>query len=340
MSWGRFCRDRLPQLLGTALGTGFAAALAAVLGAPAGAVAFLCLVLLVCGLGPLAAEYLRRRAFYRQVDEVLEHLGEKYLLPELLERPGFLEGALFCDALAVTAKAMNDAVAEARRDMGEYREFIEAWVHEVKLPIASARLALENRPGPLSARLEEDLFQIDRYVEQALYYARSGAVDRDYLVRAMPVRDAAADTVKQYARPLIEAGFRIDLSGLDAVVYSDKKWVQFILGQLVSNAMKYRGDRPPTLAFVQRLEEQSVVLTVEDNGVGISAADLPRVWDKGFTGANGRRLSTRSTGLGLYLCKKLCTQLGLGLEIASREGEGTQVSIIFPRGRFHLAGEC
>ena len=212
---------------------------------------------------------------------------------------------------------------------------MEAWVHEVKTPIAAGRLALENAPGPLADSLEEALFQIEGYVEQALYYARSGAVERDYLVRPVPLREAAANAVKRFARPLIAAGFSIDLEGLDAVAYADSKWVEFMLGQLIANAVKYRGPSP-RLTFTQRVEEQAVVLTVADNGKGIPAADLPRVWEKGFTGENGRALATRSTGLGLYLCKKLCGRLGVGLSIRSAVGEGTAVSFTFPKGRFYL----
>ena len=333
-----FLRDKLGHLLGAAFSVLLAAVLLTVLDVTAAAVGFLCLVIALCALAPLCAEYARKRAFYNGTMDVLDSLEEKYLLPALLEEPFFAEGVLFTQAMAQVAKSMNDSVADARRDMAEYREYIETWVHEVKTPISSARLALENSPGPLAERLEGELFEIDNYVEQALFYARGGAVDRDYLVKAMPLRDAAAATVKKYARPLIAAGFQIDLSGLDASAYSDPKWVEFILGQIVSNAIKYRGSAP-RLTFKQRVEEQSVTLSVEDNGVGIPAAELPRVCDKGFTGTNGRNLSTRSTGLGLYLCRKLCGLLGLRFTVESAEGAWTRVSITFPKGRFHLAGE-
>jgi len=332
---GAFWRDKLLHLsvLGaTVLLTAF---LLTVLRLDMAATAFLCAVLLLGGLIPLTVEFVRKKVFYDTAAELLENLEPKYLLFELLEEPGFPEGVLFCQALAETNKAMSDAVAAAQREMGDYREYIEAWVHEVKTPIASARLDLENHPGPLADRLDEALFQIDGYVEQALFYARSGAVDRDYLVRAMPLKTVAAAAVKKYARPLIAAGFSVDLEQLDAVAYADAKWVEFILGQLISNAIKYRSAKP-RLTFTQRVEEQTVVLTLTDNGRGIPAADLPRVWEKGFTGENGRTLTTRSTGLGLYLCKKLCSRLGVGLSLESTVGVGTSVSLLFPKGRFYL----
>ena len=141
--------------------------------------------------------------------------------------------------------SMAGAVGDARRDMEEYREYIETWIHEVKTPIAAARLCLENHPGPLADSVEDALFQIEGYVEQALFYARSGAVDRDYAVRALPLSQAVSAALRRYARPLIEAGFRVELGELDGVVCSDGKWVEFILGQLISNSSS---TAPPPLS--------------------------------------------------------------------------------------------
>ena len=136
--------------------------------------------------------------------------------------------------------------------------------------------------------------------------------------------------------PLIADGFRVNLGEGDATVCSDGKWVEFILGQLISNSLKYRS-AAPRLTFSQAVKRDGVVLSLLDNGPGIPPEDLPRVFDKGFTGANGRHLSTRSTGLGLYLCRKLCARLGLGLSLSCPPGGGTLASLTFPLGRFHLA---
>ena len=336
MSPGALIRDSLWALLGGVFSALFAGALLAVLGVDAAAIAFLSLVILLGTLLPALIRLALRLRFYRDTARMLDELADPYLLCELVEPPGFAEGDFLCQVLRRTGKSMADRVEDARRDAAEYRDYVEQWVHAIKTPIASARLALENYPGPLAEQVGEDLFRVEGYVEQALYYARSGAVERDYLIRAVPLDRLASAAVRRYARPLIAAGFQVDLQGLDAVVYTDEKWVCFILGQLISNAVAYRGEAP-CIAFTQRLEGSAAVLCVTDNGAGIPAADLPRVFDKGFTGANGRRAGARSTGLGLYLCRRLCGRLGLGLALFSQEGAWTRAEIVFPKGGHHLA---
>lgn len=336
MTLSALLKEKLPHLLGLVFVLLFTAALLFLLRVPPSATIFLCLVIALCVLLPLGGEIARKLRFYRDMEGRLDALNEKYLLAEVMVEPGFPEGEFLFSTARTMGSSMAEAVGDARRDMGEYREYIETWIHEVKTPIAAARLCLENHPGPLADSVEDSLFQIEGYVEQALFYARSGAVDRDYAVRALPLNQAVSAALRRYARPLIEAGFRVELGNLDAVVCSDGKWVEFILGQLISNSLKYRSSSPK-LAFSQEVKRDGVVLSLLDNGPGIPPEDLPRVFDKGFTGANGRLLSTRSTGLGLYLCKKLCARLGLGLSLSCPPGGGTLAALTFPLGRFHLA---
>ena len=336
MTLSALLKEKLPHLLGLVFVLLFTAALLFLLRVPPSATIFLCLVIALCVLLPLGGEIARKLRFYRDMEGRLDALNEKYLLAEVMVEPGFPEGEFLFSTARTMGSSMAEAVGDARRDMGEYREYIETWIHEVKTPIAAARLCLENHPGPLADSVEDSLFQIEGYVEQALFYARSGAVDRDYAVRALPLNQAVSAALRRYARPLIEAGFRVELGELDAVVCSDGKWVEFILGQLISNSLKYRSSSPK-LVFSQEVKRDGVVLSLLDNGPGIPPEDLPRVFDKGFTGANGRLLSTRSTGLGLYLCKKLCARLGLGLSLSCPPGGGTLAALTFPLGRFHLA---
>jgi signal transduction histidine kinase len=165
-------------------------------------------------------------------------------------------------------------------------------------------------------------------VEQALFYARSGNVEDDCMVRRVALAELLADTLKNRAKYLIARKIRVRMNNLTHTVFTDPKWLSFILWQLIDNAVKYGCKN---IEFSGAQNDHSVSLFIRDDGVGISEKDIGRVFDKGFTGENGRRFG-HSTGLGLYLCKKLCTKLGLGLSLSSAPGEGVVAEIVFPVG--------
>lgn len=229
----------------------------------------------------------------------------------------------------------------------EHREYIESWVHEIKTPIAAAYLALENAHGAGANQIALQLDRIGSYVDQALFFARSSSVERDYFISPLAVREVVSAAVRERRRSLIDAHMSIDMSGIaeGISVRSDEKWLIFMLGQLIDNAVKYRvqdtdgdadgdGGAQPVLSFSADYEGEgagrTVVLTVADNGCGISAADMPRIFDKGFTGSNGRVRNEKATGLGLYLVAKLAQKMGLGIRADSTEGEGAAFSLVFP----------
>lgn len=260
-----------------------------------------------------------------------------------------IEGeALVAAVRAVAAEAARE-VGAARAAEADYRDFVETWVHEVKTPLAAASLFVENANDPALRPLSRELSRVEAYVEQALFYARSSSLENDYVIRNRALAPLVAEAVKSRATQLIEAHVAVDMAGLkssdgsDVVVSCDPKWLAFIVGQLIDNAVRYRADptrdgRAPRIAFSAAEEavgtaDERVVLSVRDNGCGISAADLPRVCERGFTGANGRA-RRRSTGLGLYLVAVLCRKMGLGVVVDSQEGVWTCVRIAFPRNRF------
>ena len=333
MSLARYLRDRRALLLGMGTGMASAGAVLAALWISWQAIAFVEVILALSFLIPLGLDWAARRRLCRQVEEALESSESLWLLPNALEEPAFREGELLREGLVRVARDRADQIADARRENREYREYVETWVHEIKTPLASARLLLANHPGPLAEELEEELFRLDSYVEQALYYARSGSAEQDYLIRELSLAGTVRSALRRYARPLIAAGFRVELEDWDAAVYTDPKWLEFILGQIIANAVAYRGERP-VLSFTCAQEGEAVRLTVSDNGPGIPAEDLPRIFEKGFTGRNGRKGAKRSTGLGLYLCRKLCRKLGLEITAASTPGAGTEITLWIPRGEF------
>ena len=165
-------------------------------------------------------------------------------------------------------------------------------------------------------------------MEQVLYYARSTDVEKDFKVEKTTLQALVYAALKTYSKSLIQVGGKPVLKELDIPVSADSKSCTFVIGQILSNAIKYRKDNLQ-VEFSARAEKNTVSLFISDNGIGISAADLPRVFDKGFTGENGRRYS-KSTGIGLYLSQRLCRKMNISLSISSVPGQGTTVTMVFP----------
>ncbi len=328
-----FLRDRWLSLLAVALISAFSAVLLIVLGAGAYAAGYVALLFLLGETAALAAEYLRRKSFYDRLEESLGRLDKKHLIAEMMPEPTFTEGKILCEVLSQAGKSMNDEIAKYRIETKEYREYVETWVHEIKTPISACRLILENNPGELSRELGQDFDRIENYVEQALFYARSGNVEKDYVLKRCTLRQFVSAAVKRHSSLLIGNGVKVEAEGLDLAVPADAKWLEFMVGQILINAVKYRRSAP-VVRFCGSAGQNSVTLTVEDNGIGIPQKDLGRIFEKGFTGENGR-MAARSTGLGLYLCKRLCGKMGLGISVASVEGDGTAVSLVFPVSDMH-----
>ena len=343
MTLASYLRDRLPSACVRAASLALVALALAAYGVEVGVVTLVTAVLAAGEAAALLVDFWRRYGFYQRLDRTADGLAEHgvaYLASELTREPATLEEAAFLDALRRASKSMADQVAIMRAEQRDYRDYVETWVHEVKTPIAAGRLVAANNPGPVADAMDAELGRIEGYVEQALYYARSTTLDRDFQVREVVLADVARAAVRSCARTLIDAGVAPELTDLDLTVRADPKWLEFCLRQVLVNAAKYRRDADALVGEPARvrlrarrrqtgLDAWETELFVEDNGVGIPACDLARVWDRGFTGENGRRYA-RSTGIGLYLVRELCAKMSLGVSCDSVQGAWTRVSITFP----------
>ena len=273
-------------------------------------------------------DFYRQRAYLRELEAIWDGLDRKYLFAECALRPqGIYERRLF-DLTRRAGRAMTGAVSDAEASKREYREYVERWVHEIKAPITAARLLCRDLDGDTRRKLTGELAQIEAHIERALFYARAENPEQDCLFRQANLGEIASRAIENHRALLIQSGVRVETEHLDVTVYTDEKWAVFLLGQLLQNAARYRSGEPVITLFAMPLGKQ-IQLVVQDNGIGIPAHELPRVFDRGFTGSNGRSRGG-STGMGLYLCRKLASFLDLGLGIVSREGEGTAVTLTFP----------
>ena len=287
------------------------------------------LILVVWALVLLAGLFLTYWKRKRQMQKLLDmtgQLSERYLISEVMEQPEQAEDQVYYQLLKMAGKSMLEQIGEVRRERLEYKEYIEQWIHEIKTPITAMKLLCENHRTDWTKELLMELEKTNRFTEQALYYARSEHTEKDYSVREMALAQVVYQAIADNKYLLLQSGVRLEVEEMEDTVYSDEKWVRFILNQLIANAVKYRSEQP-VLRFSTRRQQDQVVLKVEDNGIGISPADLPRIFEKGFTGQNGRMVQ-QSTGIGLYLCKRLCDKLGIGIAVESSE-QGTAISLAF-----------
>ena len=275
-------------------------------------------------------EYMKYRKYFSNINNILESLDKKYLLPEVLQEPNFMVGENINDILKELSRDMHEQVKHYRNIQEEYREYIEMWVHEIKTPIASSKLLIENNTNEVTRKIDTQMDRIENYVEQVLYYSRSDEVGKDYIIKKVGLSKLVKDVIKRNQRDFISKRISLQLGDLDEIIYSDTKWVEFILNQIIGNAIKYSKGKDDKIEIYLKKISSAVVLTIKDHGVGIIERDLNRVFEKGFTGENGRKFG-KSTGIGLYLCKKLTDKLGLGLQVQSEENVGTEISIIFPK---------
>ena len=293
---------------------------------------FIIYIEIIFGFSFLAAfvwDYTRKKKYYCGFMALFDGLDDKTLLAELAEKPGFLDGKLLYQILRLSNKYMNDKLAEAGATNQEYREYIEMWVHEIKTPITSAHLIIENDKNISTIRIDDELNKIDHFVEQALFYARSTTLEKDFKIEKTTLKTLVQEALKSYSKQIIEAHGRPVFENLDIPVFADRKWCVFIIGQIIANSVKYAKENL-ILTFEGSSFDNGCGLSISDNGIGITEADIPRIFDKGFTGENGRKFG-KSTGIGLYLCRKLCHKMNMEISAASSFENGTTVKITFPK---------
>lgn len=283
----------------------------------------------------MGIEYYKKKNFYNKLKQDLEELNEKYLISEIINTPDFTEGKILKEIIQETGKSMLENVNIYKNIQEDYKEYIELWIHEIKIPIATSKLIIENNKSNVTRSINEELDKIDNYTEQALYYARSNDANKDYIITKTSLKEIVNMAVLKNKTNLLNNKVTVNLQeGLDKEVYTDSKWAVFILNQIIQNSIKYAKEEDKTIEIFSEEKKEKVILYIKDNGIGIKKGEITRVFDKGFTGENGRIIGKKSTGIGLYLCKKLCDKLGIGIELNSKQNVGTEVRIVFPKNSY------
>lgn len=275
-------------------------------------------------------------SFYFKKKKALEiirccdKLEDKYYISEVIPKDYSVDVYPYYYVLKEACKSMNDKITRIEQEKEDYQEYIESFAHEIKTPIAALALYFDNnRDQSLKRQVEK----IEDYVEQVLYYARSDNTEKDYFVKKIKLSSLVHTLMLKYKDSFLASHIILNVHDLEHFVYTDEKWILFILQQIIGNSIKYFDKKEKKLEIYSMTKNNQVKLIIEDNGCGIRSSDLPRVFDKGFTGSN--RKKSYATGIGLYLVKKLSLRLDIEVNIESKYQEYTRVHIIFPKSKMH-----
>ena len=262
---------------------------------------------------------------YRESYKKLKFL-EKNILNDLEDLPKSLDIRIdyYHKIIEKLYEELEKLTQENRQKNTDMVDYYSMWVHQIKTPIAAMNFLLDNEEVD-QKNLQQELFKIERYVEMVLTYIRLDSISSDYVITKINLDEVVKDSVKKYATIFINKKIKLNYVSHETMVISDKKWLSFAFEQILGNSVKYSSTGGEIT--IETCENK---LIIEDNGMGIKEEDLPRIFEKGFTGFNGR-YEKKSSGLGLYLCKKTLDKLGHHIEISSKVGEGTRIEITFPK---------
>lgn len=277
------------------------------------------------GLVILLLDFRRVRQRHLELQQILKNLPT---LPETLPQPQAVleeDYRALTRALLAQQRTLETQLNSRYQDMLNYYTL---WAHQIKTPIAAMRLTLQGEDTPAARRLMTELGRVEQYVDMALTYLRLEEGGSDYVIRTCAVDDVVRAAVRRFAGEFIDRRIALDYTPVEWETVTDGKWLTFVVEQLLSNALKYTGQNGTV-----RIYREGDDLCIRDSGMGIAPEDLPRVFDMGYTGQNGR-LDRRSSGIGLYLCRRICCNLRHEIRIESAPGAGTTVRLTLGRGDF------
>ena len=311
---GQYLRSKAVTILLFVLFAGIMAFSFSLYHLPVKAVLYPAVLCALLGLAALVVGFLRTLHMHKLISGLREMDTE---LPEVRD----VEAADYREIVRLLREQNREVRTGAETEMNAMMDYYTLWAHQIKTPIASMRLRLQEEDTPQARTLLADLGRIERYVSMVLTYLRLEGSSTDYVIRETDLDSLLRPVFKQFAGEFISRKLKLDYTPVNKRVLTDEKWLSFVVEQLLSNALKY------TLAgTVSVYLEEPAVLCIRDTGIGIAPEDLPRVFERSYTGLTGRA-DKRASGLGLSLCKQVCDKLGHGLRIESAPDKGTTVRV-------------
>ena len=283
----------------------------------------LCLAL----LGFAAADMAKTRKKHAELERIK---GFDAKLADTFPEAGGIIESDYQEIIYLMREQHEEAQQRSEQSLREMMDYYTVWVHQIKTPIASMRLALQNTDTAESRQLQSELGRIERYVEMVLTFLRLGSDSTDYVIKEYELDDIVRGAVKKLAGDFINKRIRLEYTELNETVLTDEKWLSFVIEQVLSNALKYTPEGTVSVYL-----ESPKTLCIRDTGIGIAPEDLPRVFENGYTGYNGRS-DKKASGIGLYLCRRICDKLGHTISAESKAGEGTVIRIGLDRKKLEI----
>lgn len=285
---------------------------------PAGAVLYPAAVCALLGCIVLVYDLHRAYEKHRQLKETLRLPGA---VMETFPDVRTLEDADYQAVIQGLREELKELENRMNIRYSDMTDYYAVWAHQIKTPIASMRLNLQNEDSELSGKISDDLFRIEQYVEMVLMFLRLDSETTDYVIKEYDLDSIVKQAVKKFAGQFIRGKIRLEYNPLHTRVLTDEKWLSFVIEQVLSNALKYTHSGTITIDM-----EEPKTLCIRDTGIGIAPEDLPRIFEKGYTGYNGRS-DKKASGIGLYLCRRICKNLGHTITAASSLDSGTVIRI-------------
>ena len=271
---------------------------------------------------------------YENLEKTMDLLDKKYLISEVVKKKGSYQQQFYMELVRRACKSMMDELNDQEKQNIEYKEYIDSWIHEVKTPITAIQLMCDNERNTLTDRIKLETKKVEMDIERMLYYSKSGETWKDYVIARHSLREIVESSIMKVYQIFIYNGVKIDMQVEEEVVCTDAKWTSFIITQILLNCVQYKKEETLSIRIYAKKEKESTSLIIEDNGLGIKPDEIGHIFEKGYVGTNGRK-NERSSGMGMFICSKLCKKLDIGIQAVSEYGEYTKMILTFGEGTFY-----
>lgn len=284
-------------------------------------------ICIAIGCGFLIYDYLKVKERHEKLKEIQNFMD---ISVDRLPEPKTIADEDYGRIIELLCEELSSTVTNMNLRYDNMIEYYTVWAHQIKTPIAAMKLRLQNEDSPFSRNISSELFRIEQYVEMVLVFLRLDSSSTDYVIKDYDLDNIVRQAVKKFAGEFIQRKLTLDYDEVKASVITDEKWLSFVIEQVLSNALKYTRNGGVSIYL-----ENGDVLCIKDTGIGIEAEDLPRIFEKGYTGYNGRG-DKKASGIGLYLCKRICRNLGHTINAVSAPEKGTIIKIDVSRNRLEV----